>query len=78
MYTFALVNTEIITFFSLKLTYLGAICLSIEQKMTTCTYTWSKNICRKGCACPLTVLIGIHLCRYGATLHSKLLLQNFI
>ena len=32
MYTFALVNPEIITIFSLKLTYLGAICLSIEQK----------------------------------------------
>ncbi len=32
MYTFALVNAEIITIFSLKLTYLGAIFLSIEQK----------------------------------------------
>ena len=32
MYTFALVNTEIITFFSLKLTCLGAIGLSIAHK----------------------------------------------
>ena len=35
MYTFALVNTEIITFFSLKLTLPGAICLSIAQKRPT-------------------------------------------